>query len=449
VVLLRAQLVDLESEIAGIKEEEADPTPPATRLLHGGVAADPVGHAVVARRRPTTAAADGLDRRRTAPARAGRLTEELVELRAKLRAAELTLEGGEARALGEGERAELAARVAKLEAVLGTGGAGGTGGGAAQDERTALVGELDWLEGLIEQAERGQAAADGDSEELARLLAEQEASAEAQALTTALTKSRAQLDAALESAQGSRVELAGQVALLSQGDGASGAAPGAEAAQLAEQLDRLAAALAAAGESSRLATDQQEVLAQRLLAAEGDAAVRARELVVLRERLEGSARASREDSDNAALRAGKEKLERELRVASEAAALAEARARRLEAQLDAQTRRAVGGAPPEPRKDDEKPPEYEVRRRIFGGCESATLSRAEALPAVGATDVAELALVWGMDATADVHLMWLPGKALRSPLPPGWVAATDRQGALFYHEASPPPPRPATHSRAR
>jgi hypothetical protein len=53
---------------------------------------------------------------------------------------------------------------------------------------------------------------------------------------------------------------------------------------------------------------------------------------------------------------------------------------------------------------------------------------------VESSDVAELALIWGMDTSAHLHLLWLPERSIKAALPVGWTETEDRKGDVFYHE---------------
>lgn len=172
-------------------------------------------------------------------------------------------------------------------------------------------------------------------------------------------------------------------------------------------------------------TRHQVELAVRLETAEQEIEARQLEIASLRDQLQGDG--AIELRDNAVLRDENASLEQELRATGESNKLLQQQLQRLQVQLKTAGPRGGGGGDgdeiSEP-NEDAPPKEHAVRKRMQKGRGGA----------VDKSDVAEFALIWGLQPAEESYLMWMPEKALQAPLPPGWSEAIDRRGDTFYYE---------------
>ena len=387
------------------------------------------------RRRPLTAGADGVDRRRTAGERATKMEASLAQLKIELMKAEQAVEG-----VGDGDGAEVSAErlsearrmsiLAHIEAIENEMEVN-TSAEAVEDEKQVLAGELEWLEGLINEAEKGHKSDLGDIEGLQRLLERDSSKVETQAVMTRLSETRVQLESALSIADTARNDLA---AVLNTVD--TSKPVGEEAEKLAGIEQALDSALRSVKEQAEQGSKSQQMLNQRLAASESCVVQQQREILDLREKLlvnaEESGGAGRQNQveEMSALKEENMALEQELRDALDANNLAAGQLRLLEAKV---REKETGGAQEaEAEPDDSPEDEHALRTRLRQdqpeGHDSTSGLKAE--PA----DVAELALIWGMDMTTHVHLLWIPERSLRAALPIGWREASDRKGQVFYIE---------------
>jgi len=389
VKLLKYQVNELERQISEVKLEGMapghSPDPADASSSSGHLAVHPSGLGPAARRRPLTAGADGLDRRRTAQERARKMEAALSELKVELQRAELAVDGEEAEGgemsaegLSEARRMSILAHIEAIESEMALSDAAAR----VEEEKEVLAGELEWLEGLISEAEKGHASETGDVVGLERLVQKDVVKEETKAIVSQLTRTRQQLQSALGLAMSAQQDLATVVEGL-DGDKADDSKRG-KLVELGQQLDE---ALKSAQTQQQHGQKSQDRLSQRLAASESCVVQQQREILALRERImahaEGGADADEGVLEAALLKEDNLALEKELQAAMAANNLASGQIRLLMAKL-----------------------------REQGQADAAAGNK----PAV--------------------HLLWLPERSLRSALPVGWEQCTDRKGEMFYHETA-------------
>ena len=442
VKLLKYQVNELERQISEVKLEGMapghSPDPADASSSSGHLAVQPSGLGPAARRRPLTAGADGLDRRRTAQERARKMEAALSELKVELQRAELAVDGEEAEGgemsaegLSEARRMSILAHIEAIESEMALSDAAAR----VEEEKEVLAGELEWLEGLISEAEKGHASETGDVVGLERLVQKDVVKEETKAIVSQLTRTRQQLQSALGLAMSAQQDLATVVEGL-DGDKADDSKRG-KLVELGQQLDE---ALKSAQTQQQHGQKSQDRLSQRLAASESCVVQQQREILALRERImahaEGGADADEGVLEAALLKEDNLALEKELQAAMAANNLASGQIRLLMAKLreQGQADAAAGNKPAVHEPEDFPQEEHALRKRVRN--EQPADHDPQSGLLVESADIAELALIWGMDTTAHLHLLWLPERSLRSALPVGWEQCTDRKGEMFYHETA-------------
>lgn len=365
------------------------------------------------------------------------LKAELSKAEQAVEGAENAAEGGQASAegLSDARRRSILAHIEAIEKEMEM----NASAEVVEEEKQVLAGELEWLEGLIHEAEKGHKSELGDIQGLQRLLERDTAKVETQAVITQLSETRVQLESALSIAGTARNDLA---AVLQTVEASTPA--GEEAAKLAGIEQALDSALKSVKEQAEQGSKSQQVLSQRLAASESCVVQQQREILDLRERLaadagsgyagDGNGNAGRQNQveELSALKEDHLALEHELRNALDANNLAAAQLRLLEAKVRDKETAGAQDADAEP--EDEPEDEHALRMRLRQEQPDGHDSKAGLI--VEPADVAELALIWGMDMTRQVHLLWIPERSLRAALPIGWTEATDRKGQIFYVETA-------------
>jgi hypothetical protein len=442
VKLLKYQVNELERQISEVKLEglapDHSPDPADASSSSGHFAAQPSGLGPAARRRPLTAGADGLDRRRTAQERASKMEAALSELKVELQRAEMAVDGEEvedgemsAEGLSEARRMSILAHIEAIESEMALSDAAAR----VEEEKEVLAGELEWLEGLISEAEKGHASETGDVVGLERLVQKDVVKVETKAIVSQLTKTRQQLQSALGLAMSAQQDLATVVEGL-DGETADDSKRG-KLVELGQQLDE---ALKSAQAQQQHGEKSQDQLSQRLTASESCVVQQQREILALRERImvhgQGGADADEGVLEAALLKEDNLALEKELQAAMAANNLATGQIRLLMAKLREKGKgqdAAAAANKPEVQEPEDLPQEEHALRKRVRNEQPADHDPQSGLH-VESADIAELALIWGMDTTAHLHLLWLPERSLRSALPVGWEQFTDRKGEVFYHE---------------
>jgi len=443
VKLLKYQVNELERQISEVKLEgmavglSPDAADAASSSVQLDAQASGLGAAPAARRRPVTAGVDGLDRRRTAQERAGKMEAALGELKLELQRAELAVEGEESEdgelsfeGLSEARRMSIMAHIEAIESEMEVGDAALR----VEEEKKVLAGELEWLEGLISEAEKGHASETGDVVGLERLVQKDVVKVETQAIVSQLANTRQQLQSALGLASSAQNDLA---AVL---EGLEGEKADESKGKLVELGQALESALKSAQEQSEHGLKSQDQLSKRLAASESCVVQQQREILALRERMlaagPGGADVDEGVMEAALLREDNLALEKELQAAMAANNLATGQIRLLEAKLREQSRAAAAdGSKAAVQDPDDFPQEEHTLRKRLRNEQPADHDVQTGLQ-IESADIAELALIWGMDTTAHLHLLWLPERSLRSALPVGWEECTDRKGEAFYHETA-------------
>lgn len=435
VKLLKYQVDELERQISEVKMEGMLPAPSPEGFadVHTGTdtgVGPEVSSATVSggsRRRPTTAGADGTDRRRTASERANKLEASLGQLKSELQRAEQAVEGVEGmeeggdgemlsgEGLSEARRISILAHMEAIEKEI-----------HVDEERQVLAGELDWLEGLINEAEKGHASESGNVQGLQRLIEKDAIKVETQTVVTQLAHTRAQLQSALSIADSARGDLAAVLKEAEDKRSAGGEGAGDDVEKLVGIGQALDDALKNVKQQSEQGKKSQDLLSQRLVTSESCVVQQQREILALRGTAmgEGVQEASALRDDNLA-------LENDLQDAMDANNLATGQIRLLEAKL--RDRLQAGDeqvAEPEDMPGEEHALRKRLREEQQEGHDCQSGMRIEP------SDSAELALIWGMDTTCHLHLLWIPERSLRAALPVGWRESQDRKGEVFYVDVS-------------